>query len=69
MSRRNGTGPTRERDGATVKVTLRGDRDLCWLHGCTRVPARVITFHGKRVWVCEPDAANDGVTSGWDGSS
>jgi len=63
MGRRVGPGPTRVREGALVKVTLRGDRDRCWMHGCERVPARVITFHGRRVWVCRRDASWDGTSS------
>jgi len=58
--RRVGSGPTRERDGALVKVTLKGDRDLCWRHGCALEPAVVITYHGQRVWVCQRDRKLDG---------
>lgn len=64
MTRREGAGPTRVRDGALVKVTQAGGRDLCWAHGCERVPATVITWHGQRVWVCRADAAWDGVRAG-----
>lgn len=62
--RRHGPGPTRERDGATVKVTLNGRRDLCWLHGCPNVPNRIITFFDQLVWVCVSHARNDGVRDG-----
>lgn len=64
MAGREGPGPTRVRDGALVRVTPPGDRDLCWLHGCERVPVAIIAFYGRWVWVCGWDRGLDGVGPG-----
>jgi hypothetical protein len=58
--RRNGEGPTRMKDGATMKVTFTG-KDRCYLGICTRVPNHIIAFFDRRVWVCKDCSRYDGI--------
>lgn len=53
----------KDKNGALIRVT-RGDKEHCYMHGCNDNKAqKVITFYGKKVWVCNPHANRDGFKS------
>jgi hypothetical protein len=59
-ARRYGEGPAYDKDGARMKKTFTG-KDRCYLDRCTRVPNHVITFFGRKVWVCKAHTGYDSI--------